>query len=47
MKLDWNASFTTEQNDEFWFDTFKCSLLEKEYVRNHFSKQYERIPIIE
>ena len=45
MSLEWNASFTTEQNDEFWYQTFACSPSEKEYIRLHFSKQYGRIPV--
>lgn len=47
MNIELKQNLDINNNDEFWFDVFKCSLIERQYIRNHFSKNYNRIPIIE
>lgn len=45
MNLKRNSNLTIEENDDYWFDVFNCSLNERLYIRKHFSKKYNRIAI--
>ena len=45
MNLKRNSNLTIEENDDYWFDVFNCSLNERLYIRKHFSKIYNRISI--
>lgn len=46
-KMKINFSNNIENIDEFWFDVFDVSIQERDYICNHFSKKYLRIPRFE
>ena len=44
MKLEFKSKTNIKETDDYWFDVFECSLQEKNYIKNYFSKNYYRIP---